>query len=401
MSDSGHSKGPQGVPTSAAELPRLDSLEIHSGVVLGRRRGSAPPMGSRTPGLTPMAALEGPLLEALRHRPCHVAYSGGRDSAAILAAATRVAREHGLPDPIPLTARFKDFPNTWEADWQELTVEHLGLGAWRQIELTTEFDALGAAATQALTRYGLYYPSQAHSAIVFAEAVGSGSLVTGGGGDEVFSRWGGRPIPRRRLARLRPRRRAAKWLAASALPRRARQRAIVRRRPVPIPWLREAAQREFERRRLLTYGGSPERSWADSLEGLLSSRYLEFVGTWAATFAQDAGVRLVEPFYDPSFVRSLAGAAPPAGYVSRSEALQATFGGMLPDSVWERSTKADFTEAGWGPAARSFVASWNGDGLDASLINPERLAQEWSKPRPDARSLVCLAQAWLSTEGCG
>src|SRR6185503_9330543 len=45
-----------------------------------------------------VAALEGP-------GPALVAYSGGRDSALVLAAATAAARRHGLPEPIPLTIR--------------------------------------------------------------------------------------------------------------------------------------------------------------------------------------------------------------------------------------------------------------------------------------------------------
>jgi hypothetical protein len=377
-------------------LPPLEPLEVHSGVILGRRRGPAPPPRPAMPG-TPREVLETLLLEPLATPPCHVAFSGGRDSSAILAVATHTARKHGLPDPIPLTARLEAHPRSWEKDWQELVIGHLELRDWDTVSITTELDALGSVATAALRRHGVYWPSQAHSVIVFSQRAGSGSLVTGGGGDELFSSWSGRRMRFSELAPLRPRRRAAKWMAYYALPRRLRTRVMHHRYPLRLPWLRPDAEREV--RRLMSEGiRSQPAHWRGGVEGLLESRYLELVRAALDAFASDHGVRLFEPLYDPRFVRRYAEAAPADGYASRTVALQTLFGDLLPGEVWTRGTKAVFTGAAWGPEAQAFVGSWDGNGLDESLVDPERVRDEWRKPNPDARSLTCLAQAWLAAQ---
>lgn len=378
-------------------VPALDPLEVYSGVIVGDRRSATPLPDSPALAGTPREVLEALLLEPLRHSPCRVAFSGGRDSSAILAAATYTARKHGLPDPVPMTARLEDYPRTWETEWQQMTVSHLGLRDWETVSITTELDALGAVATAALRRYGLYWPSQAHSIIVFAQHAGSGSLVTGGGGDEVFTPWSGRRLPMRQLAKVRPRRSAAKWMAYYALPQALRVRVYQARFPMRIPWLQPDAERQVvERRRARAL--DPTRAVGESLERMLASRYLELVRGVLDTFATDHGVRLFEPFYDPRFVRAIAAAAPEDGYPTRSGALRAQFGDLLPDEIWTRGTKAVFTEVAWGPEARKFAEAWDGKGVDRAIVDIDRLQEEWAKPRPDARTLTCLAKAWLAAQ---
>ena len=138
-------------------LQDLDPLEIHSGVVVGPRRG---PGAAEPPDVRehPRAMLEALLLEALSQPPCTVLFSGGRDSSVMLAAAVHVARRHGLPEPVPLTMR-SDQPATWESEWQELTIRHLGLQEWQRLEVSTELDTLGELATDTLRRFGVYWPS--------------------------------------------------------------------------------------------------------------------------------------------------------------------------------------------------------------------------------------------------
>src|SRR5215210_4265482 len=185
----------QGIESTA--LPVLDPLEIASGIIAGPRRTALPPPPQ--PDLTgaPREVLEALLVEPLSNPPCHVAFSGGRDSSAVLAVATLVARRHGLPDPVPLTARLEAHPRTWETEWQELTIRHLGLSDWEHVPITSQMDALGPVATEALRRHGLYWPSQAHSMLVFSRHAGSGWLLTGGGGDEVFTSWSNQRTPLR------------------------------------------------------------------------------------------------------------------------------------------------------------------------------------------------------------
>jgi hypothetical protein len=53
----------------------------------------------------------------------------------------------------------------------------------------------------------------------------------------------------------------------------------------------------------------------------------------------------------------------------------------------------------WGPGARAFASSWDGRGLDEALVDPVRLREEWLAPRPNARSITSLHQAWLASQG--
>ena len=94
------------------------------------------------------------LLPALSCNPCLVAFSGGRDSSAVLATATRVARQHGLDEPVPVTYRYQQHPRTWEVEWQELVVRHLGLKRWERIPITTDwqlFEEVAALGAQLLS----------------------------------------------------------------------------------------------------------------------------------------------------------------------------------------------------------------------------------------------------------
>jgi asparagine synthetase B (glutamine-hydrolysing) len=374
-------------------LPPLDPLEIHTGVLFGPSRGASPspqigPLGS------PRQVLGEILGDALSSPPCHVLFSGGRDSSVVLAAATHVARVRGLPLPIPLTATFRDHPQTWETEWQERTIRHLRLRDWTRSELTTELDALGPVTTAALLRRGLFSPANAVSMAVFGRAAGAGTVLTGGGGDELFSRWYWRRPELATLWRLRPPRRALKWAGFQALPLRVRQRLYVRRDPVRLPWLRPEAEADLNARMVAEEPAGA--TWRADVDDLIGSRYLECLHAAMETFAADAGVRLVEPFYDPRFMRSVAAAAPPDGFRSRTEALQRLFGDLLPDDVLRRGTKALFTTTAWGPCARAFVGSWNGQGLDEALVNVDRVQAEWSREAPDGRSVTMLHHAWLA-----
>jgi asparagine synthase (glutamine-hydrolysing) len=126
------------------------------------------------------------MLPALSRPPCKVAFSGGRDSSAILAIATYVARRHGLHDPIPLTFRYEEYPRTWEDEWQELMVRHLDIRDWEIVAIRAEFDVLGPTARDTLHRHGLFWPPNSYTMMPMFQAARGGSLLTGRGGDEVF-----------------------------------------------------------------------------------------------------------------------------------------------------------------------------------------------------------------------
>ena len=103
-------------------MSALSPIEIASGLVLGNTQPLEPARAA-----DPRAAMERALLAPLRRGPCLVSFSGGRDSSAVLAVATAVARREGLQPPIPATLRFPSAADSAETEWQEGVIAHLGL----------------------------------------------------------------------------------------------------------------------------------------------------------------------------------------------------------------------------------------------------------------------------------
>ena len=364
-------------------------------MVFGSRR-SAVPTAAETGRAEPRETLEALVLPALRRTPCVVAFSGGRDSSAVLATAAAIARKHGLDAPIPVTLRFGGDLRAEEERWQELTVRHLGLGEWLRLDLTTELDALGPIGSALLDRHGEYWPPLAHSTAPMLAAAERGSLLTGNGGDEFLSPWDLRRIWLLRHGRAIPRRADAKQLVLFSMPRRVRGEIWRRRAPLRLGWLTPEADRELQRL-WATQATTRDGSWSSYVESVLDSRYFELGRAVFAALAADAGVLLVEPFLEPAFARAVARVVPLTGFVSRNEALERLFGDLLPPETIARKTKATFTTVPWGPAARSFAAEWDGSGLGRDLVEVEALRAEWLSERPDFRSLTSLQCAWLAT----
>ena len=116
-----------------------------------------------------------------------MSFSGGRDSSAVLATATAVARREGLPLPVPITHRFPSATGTQETEWQEQVIDHLGLEDWVRIDAAGDLDCVGPVATKVLRRHGLLWPCNAYFHEPIFEAAAGGAVITGVGGDEAFS----------------------------------------------------------------------------------------------------------------------------------------------------------------------------------------------------------------------
>ena len=92
---------------STASRPRTaDARAHHARDQLRPRAAAAAAAALPETAATPRAAFEAAILPGLRRSPCLVSFSGGRDSSAVLATATAVARREGLPLPVPITHRF-------------------------------------------------------------------------------------------------------------------------------------------------------------------------------------------------------------------------------------------------------------------------------------------------------
>ena len=381
--------GPGSPPESAGYLP-LRPLEVATCDVLGH---VAPPPQPEALDLTPLAALERCLLPALMRPPCVVAFSGGRDSSGVLAAAVHLARREGLPPPIALTRRWPRHPGTDESYWQELVISALGVADWERVDYE-ETDVIGPSSRASLARRGLLWPPLVHSwPALFARARG-GSFVNGEGGDEVFG-------PRRctpvlyALAHWRHLRLPAASAAAMALaPRPLRRQGAFRSFKDAAPWLRAEARAEYQRQLAEEKAGEPLH-WARSLWWHLGWRSLQLGSTNLALIATEEGARLFQPLLDPVFVAALGRSAGPLGHRGRTNAMRTVFHGLLPDELLARTTKPDFTSAIFGTWTRDFVHDWDGSGVETSLVDLEALRKAWQKPSPPAGTSLLIQQAWL------
>jgi asparagine synthase len=374
-------------------VARLTPLEVASGLVLGSR----PRRRFESDSSTPREALESSLLPALRRAPCVVSFSGGRDSSAVLAVATLVARREGLPDPIPATLRFPTADGSSESEWQEQVVEHLGLTDWLRFERKAELDCVGPIATAVLQRHGLLWPCNAHFHVPVIESARGGSLLTGIGGDEMFgaSRWW---YARRVLGRrVRPRPRDVLTIALALAPPMLRRPVIRRRTHVPYPWLRPEAVATLERGLAADEAAEP-LGWRGRIEWRADRRYLDIGTASLAELGLAEDVVLSHPLFGQEFAAALAALPMASRFRSRREAMDALFHDVLPDQVRARSTKAAFDGAFWHEHSRELVARWNGEGIDETLVDPEQLRQEWLSETPDPRTYTLLQSVKIALD---
>ena len=374
----------------------LTRWELASGTAIGADESSPslPVAGHRTE----REALADAVLPALERSPCAVSFSGGLDSSVVLALAVGVARERGLPDPVPVSLRFPGVASTQESEWQELVVSHLGLSDWQRVEIGGELDFLGEAARAGLAAHGLLWPANAHFHVpVFAWA-GGGSVLTGLDGDGLFRGWRWQRA-RAALAHsggAEPRD-ALRILLASA-PAPLRGAGIFTRLPARHPWLLPAAGLRLRARLAVETGNEPSR-WDARIKWYARQRYLKLGIHSLALLAHAHDVQVVHPLLDPGVLATLAARGGRAGYGTREQAMSGLFGPLLPRELFARRTKGEFGAALWGEQARAFAAGWDGRGLDLDLIDPEALARAWQAENPPLAAATLLQAAWLAASG--
>lgn len=347
---------------------------------------------------TPRSGFEAALLPALRRSPCVVAFSGGRDSSAVLAVATQLARRHGLPEPIAATHDFAGQEHADERHYQELVIRGLGLRDWHRFRAAESCDVLGDRALRGLARHGLLWPAMVHCHAPLVElAAGGGSIVTGEGGDEVLGSQRIAAVDYAIKNRYSPRLRTLRQLADSLAPaaeRRRRARRGLREVPV-MPWLRADVAEAFVRRLADDRTGGPLR-WDDAV--------LRHAGRRSATaaaanfrrlFAED-DVSYHEPFLDPAFLVPFARAGGWRGWMSRTSIMRMLFGDVLPDEICRRTGKAQFGAVAVGEPSRSFIADWRGDGVDPDVVDVEAFRAAVTAKIPAYGVQLLLQATWLA-----
>ena len=375
-------------------VPPLTPLEIAGGCAWTGSIARQLPEVPRT--LTPVQALEDALRIVLIDPPCLVSFSGGRDSSALLAVATNLARREGLAPPIPATIRSASAEND-ENKWQERVIRHLGLREWHQIHITDELEILGEVGVSALQRRGVVYPFNSHFVPYCAHDTDARSLVVGLDGDGLLADYLWIPLAKLFQRNHRPTRIEMERVALASVPRRVRQEWAARRLDNSPMWLRESARRAFNSA-MQRYGFSEPVTWPRRLAWYAcdpcNSRTM-------ASFIDDlpSGVRACAPLWDVRFLAVLAQDGGRFGYGDRTAAMRHIFGGLLPDALLARRSKAAFDELFWGPKTRDFARDWEGEGLDASLVDPVILKRCWETGVWPGASALAVQQAWLGTHG--
>ncbi len=387
-----------------AELSRSDPGDVYGGfsaleIVAGTPMGCAPPAPAPATVLSPRAALASILRPALASPPCVIAFSGGRDSSALLAVAVDLARREGWTLPVPLTLRFAGAA-TQENEWQETVLRHLRLDDWIRLEIDGELDLLGPIACQGLRRHGLMYPANAHVVVPMARHAIGGHLLTGVGGDDVFGNWPWHDLASVIAGRARARVRDTRRLLHLAAPASLRSEIKRRREPLGLPWIVVGARSQVARMLAAELASAP-RTWSARMTW--SARWRPWLETMRSmeVLTGDEGATLASPFLDPDFLASLAAAGGRCGWGDRTATMHALFGDLLPESVIHRRGKAEFSEPLFGTATRRFAAAWTGDvGPLSELVQPHVLRDMWRSRQPHGMSAMLLQAAWIaSNEG--
>jgi hypothetical protein len=391
------------VPEPVVGVGRLAPLEIASGLVLPARRQEAgrrtwPATSDGGDSTSPREALERAILPGLRRPPCLVSFSGGLDSAAVLATATALARREGLALPVPATNVFPTVAEADESSWQELVVRELDLPDWIRIEHEHELDLIGPYAQRVLTTHGLLWPANVHFHLPLLEAVPGGSMLTGLGGDELYLA-ARRQHPAAVLSgAVRPRPHDALSIGLAFAPHVIRRSVIARRTVIPIAWLRPSAQRRVIGLMAAEAAAEPRRvdqrlAWWNKV------RYLRTAVGSLDQIAHDTRTLMIHPLLAPEFWSAVRGACGPVGFARRSDGVRTLFGDLLPEALIARDSKANFDQIFWTARAREFAGAWDGTGVPREWVDTRELARQWASAKPSLPSSTLLQAAWLASVG--
>lgn len=375
-------------PGEQLTLVRPDPLEIAAGLMLGCDDVDVAAWPVAPPSL--LQAVEDAVRRALQRPPCLVAFSGGRDSSAVLAVAAAVARREGLPLPVPATIVYTGHDDADEAAWQGQVLDHLGLTDAVRLTIGGELELLGPVARAIVERHGVLFPPNAHLLVPILAAAAGGSVVTGIGGDELFDSVA-HPWLRVVAGHRRRHPRELRWLASALAPRRLRGERNARVALAAATWLTPMANGAARAR--LARAQLPLR-WNRALAEWQRDRYYRAVTSTLPVIASPYGVTVVNPLVDPGTLAAAAHDAGAGGYRSRTAAMRRYFAELLPDPVLARSTKAVFDGPFWGAATAGFVAEWDGQGLDPALVDRHRFLAACRPDAPMPVAMAIQAAAW-------
>jgi asparagine synthase (glutamine-hydrolysing) len=371
----------------------LTPLEIAGGIPLGMNPDAQPLPD--VADLAPLAAFEDVVRTALRRPPCVIPFSGGRDSAAVLAVAARIAREEKLDPPVAVTLQFEGGLGTDETEWQERVVVHCQVKDWIKLTVGDEIDFIGPLSRPLLLRYGVNHPASLPLFWLPLQYARGGSMLTGFGGDSVIGGWIRSHAAEVMAFRAFPRPSDSLMFGYALSPRFIRAVAMRMQLTRP-PWMRERAFREFNALRIAELSSRPVRRdrflrWESRL------RRSAFAESTFARLAADVDAQAFHPLHDRRFVAALARDLGARGGGDRTSIMRRVFAKDLPDNVLARPGKANFAVAYFRDYTREFARRWDGIGLDPELVDPEPLRKAWLEWIVDPRAALALQAAWISS----
>jgi len=371
-------------------LYTMDPLEIAGGWV----NGYDPVPMPDGPHESPLRVLERLLIPHLQRSPCLVAFSGGRDSSVLLAAAVSLARREGLPTPVPLTLSYPDAADADETAWQRVVLDHLGITDRIVLTVHDEHDPLGPIGAPVLARHGLVWPPNFVPTVRMMGMAVGGVLLTGEGGDEAFGLKRITPLTKVLKSRGRASARVYADVPGALAPAAARRRAALRDR-YRRPWLRQEVEETLARRDAADAAAFALHAGHNTWQ--FATRRCARIGyETVRVLGAEMDVAYVQAFAEPTLVASVAAAGGFLGWTGRAATMRALFGDLLPREVLERRSKALFANAVFTRHTREFARGWNGTGVDTDLVDAVALRENWLSETPHAPSMSLLQQAWLA-----
>jgi hypothetical protein len=353
----------------------LRPLEIATSRMLGdEARPRLPSLGGAVSLDETLAEILEPALASGR---CLVSFSGGRESAWLLAAATAAARSRGHADPIPATLRYPGASGRRDALQQAQIVTYLRLADWERVEIRDELEMLGPYARRAIADVGLLFPATAYAMLPLLDRARDGWLAAGGALADFFTYWRWARVSEVLAGRRRPGRRDLRDLATAALPRRSREARLLSRLGDDPPWLSPDAALQVNRL-LVGPAAAVPLGFAAAVKRQRTHRCHAGMRRSFEALAASAGAHFSMPFRDDRFIAALAAAGGRRGFGDRSSGLLHVAGHLLPPGLLRRSDGVNSRQAFFGDESRRFAAAWTGNGLDPDLVDPEVLRALWS-----------------------
>ena len=370
-------RAPQKRPTPAAlrvgNPAGLTALEVATARTLGDDDRHRLPRFRRDADLE--AVVDEILEPALAEPPCLVAFSGGRESSWLLAAAVAAARRRGHPDPIPATIRYAD-TSARQAAHQERVVTYLELRDWERVEIEDELDIVGPYARRAVERAGVLFPATAYAMLPLLDRAHGGWLLSGGGLTDFFLYWRWARLADVLTGRRRPRRRDLREAALASIPPRGRALLLGRRLSEPAPWLRRDAMLEVQAHLRDRLARVPV-GFAAAIARQSSHRCNEAMRSSFDALAATVDARMLMPFREDRYLGALASVGGRRGLGDRAELLARLAGHLLPARLLRGSDAEDRGRPFVGEAARAFVATWSGGGVDDEIVDTDALREAW------------------------